>query len=73
MMDLEFTTDERFYLVTEREGKKVKVLLDLRIFPKDMAKESVVGEARQEPNFEPYLPPPIGRIQFTLNPWKMLL
>ena len=32
-----------------------------------------VGEARQEPNINPYLPPPVGRISLTLNPWKMFV
>ena len=31
-----------------------------------------MGEARQEPNHSPFLPPPVGRLSFSLNPFKML-
>jgi cellulose synthase/poly-beta-1,6-N-acetylglucosamine synthase-like glycosyltransferase len=50
----------------------VKIALDLRILTKLAAKANPVGEANTEPNFEPYLPPPVGRIVFSLNPMKML-
>lgn len=40
--------------------------------PKAMAEANKVGEARQEPNHSPFLPPPVGRISFSLNPFKML-
>ena len=36
------------------------------------ADQNKVGDARSEPNHSPYLPPPPGRISFTLNPIKML-
>ncbi len=32
-----------------------------------------VGEARSEPNANPFLPPPVGRISFSLNPLKMFV
>jgi hypothetical protein len=35
--------------------------------------QTLVGEGREAPNFEPYLPPPVGRIKFSWNPWTMLL
>ena len=31
-----------------------------------------VGEARNDPNHDPFCPPPTGRISFSLNPFKML-
>ena len=34
-------------------------------------KQNSVGSARDEPNHSPYLPPPIGRISFTMNPMKL--
>jgi len=70
-----------FWLTTTRkateDGKdkvfeNIKILLDVRIFPKKLADTCKVGEGRQEPNIEPYLPPPKGRIIFALNPFKML-
>ena len=51
------------------EGGKVRIQVD--IYPKAMAVQNKVGEARQEPNHSPFLPPPIGRISFTMNPLKM--
>jgi hypothetical protein len=38
-----------------------------------MAEANKVGEARQEPNVNPFLPPPIGRLSFSLNPLKMFV
>ena len=35
------------------------------------AEANKVGEARQEPNHSPFLPPPVGRLSFSLNPLKM--
>jgi hypothetical protein len=70
---IEFKDDDSFVLTTrDKDGKAVKVRLDLRIFPKAMAKNLEVGSGRTEPNNSPYLPPPVGRISFTLNPFKML-
>jgi hypothetical protein len=71
--DIQFKDDDSFILTTrDKDGKPVKVRLDLRILPKDIADKMPVGEARQEPNNGPHLPPPVGRIQFSLNPFKML-
>ncbi len=41
------------------------------IYPKKMADANKAGQAREEPNANPFLPPPVGRISFSLNPWKM--
>ena len=69
---IEFRDDDTFFLATPKDGKLIKVRLDLRIIPGEMAKKAPVGSARSEPNMEPYLPPPVGRIQFSLNPFTML-
>jgi len=37
-----------------------------------IAKAKPLGAARENPNMEPHLPPPVGRIEFSLNPFKML-
>ena len=44
----------------------------MEIVPEKMANEVEVGKGRDNPNVNPYLPPPIGRISFTLNPFTML-
>ena len=31
-----------------------------------------VGDARSEPNHSPFLPNPTGRLEFSMNPIKML-
>lgn len=49
---------------------RVRVTLD--ILPKGMASDNSVGEGRSTPNHSPYLPPPTGRIQWSLNPFSML-
>jgi len=47
----------------------IRMLID--VVPVKIAEESPVGGAQDDPNNSPYLPPPIGRISFTLNPWKL--
>ena len=41
------------------------------IVPADYAEKNKVGSAREEPNANPFLPPPVGRLSFSLNPCKM--
>ena len=69
---LEFMDDDTFWLTTWKDGKAIKVRLDVRIFPGKLALKQKLGEARNDPNMEPNLPPPIGRISFSLNPFAML-
>ena len=58
---------------TVKDGKDITVRIDLRIMPIAVAKSKEVGDGRENPNMEPYLPPPVGRIEFSLNPFKMLV
>jgi hypothetical protein len=37
------------------------------------ASRNKVGGGRTEPNNTPYLPPPVGRLEWSLNPFKMLV
>lgn len=74
--DIKWKDDTSFYLdcYGMKDGKKSlggKVRVTLDIFPMEKAKLNEVGSARQEPNHSPFCPPPIGRISFTLNPFKM--
>ena len=46
--------------------------MSVHMLPKSIAVKFPQGEARQEPNSDPYLPDPPGRIKFTLNPLEML-
>ena len=44
----------------------------IELVTKENALENPLGEGRNEPNTDPFLPPPEGRIEFSLDPWKML-
>ena len=63
----------KFWVQMEKDGKKGgRVLCSIEVMPKWYADLHPVGKGRDEPNMNPYLPPPVGRIKFTLNPFKML-
>ena len=62
----------KFWVQLEKNGEKGgRVLCSLEIVPDWYAEAYPVGKGREAPNVEPYLPPPFGRISFTLNPIKM--
>lgn len=52
--------------VLEKNGY-VRIQID--ITSEEWANKVKIGSARKEPNMEPYLPPPIGRLSFSLNPF----
>jgi len=76
---LQFKDDTTFYVplygsTFDKKGRPIvmgKVRLQVDILPKDQAALNKVGEARSDPNCNPYLPPPVGRISFSMNPLKM--
>ena len=76
-MDFEFKDDSTFWLPMKSKNDKGElenngfVLVQIDIVPKDYAEANNVGSAREEPNTNPFLPPPIGRLSFSLNPCKM--
>jgi hypothetical protein len=78
-ISLDFKDDNTFYVQLETrdaKGQKEltgKVRIQIDVLPKDYAEKNKVGEARQEPNVNPFLPPPIGRLSFSLNPLKMFV
>jgi len=49
-----------------------ELALSVEIVPWEEAEARKVGYGRDEPNTNPYLPPPMGRMQFTVNPIIML-
>ena len=61
-MHCTFIDENTFELHTEKEGRKMRIRLDLRILPKTVADTCPVGSARSEPNMDPFLYPPLGRI-----------
>ncbi|KAG6952738.1 hypothetical protein JG688_00013149 [Phytophthora aleatoria] len=49
-----------------------EVCVSLELVPAENAKKNPVGQGRSSPNNSPYLPPPAGRLSFSLNPFKVL-
>jgi Ca2+-dependent lipid-binding protein len=77
LSNIEFVKEDdnlnKFWIQLEKQGKKEgRVLCSLEIVPKWYAELHPVGKGREEPNMNPYLPPPVGRIKFTMNPFKLL-
>ena len=55
------------------EGEKGgRVMCSLEILPKALADIEKVGKGRDEPNVNPHLPPPVGRFEWTINPFKLV-
>lgn len=70
--------DNKFWLPMKRPNKDGvtidhcgDVLVSIEMLPKWKADICIVGTGRDEPNVNPYLPPPIGRFEWSLNPFKL--
>ena len=84
MDNLKFSDDNTsFWLelknreVDEKTGKSNvvsngRLRIQIEIHPVELARQNPVGQAREEPNVNPYLPLPVGRMTLSLNPLKML-
>jgi len=48
-----------------------EIRLRIDVFPKKKADDNPVGKARDTPNHSPFLKAPEGRIEFSVNPFKM--
>ena len=75
MSNIEFVGNDedeeglKFWVQMEKDGiKGGRVLCSLEVVPEWYADLYPVGKGRDEPNMNPYLPPPFGRVKFTLNP-----
>ena len=55
----------------QNNAKSGRILCSLEILPIWKAELNQVGLGRKEPNYAPYLPPPVGRFQWSWNPFKM--
>jgi len=53
----------------KEEAGKVRITIDL--VPVWKSQVGPVGKGREDPNFSPFLPPPIGRFHWSLNPFTM--
>ena len=64
---------KKFWIQCEKNGKKTgRILCSIEVLPDWKATTNPVGKGRDSPNVDPYLPPPVGRISFSLNPFTML-
>lgn len=76
-VNFEWKDDDSFWvpMVGKNDDGKLEnngfVRIGIEIVPIDHSEANPVGAAREEPNTNPFLPPPIGRLQFSLNPFKM--
>ena len=50
---------------------KGEICYSIQIWPKDKALVMKAGAARSEPNTNPYLPPPVGRLKWSWNPFVL--
>ena len=63
----------KFWLQCYQNNQKSgRILCSLEILPKWRAELNKVGLGRNEPNVSPYLPPPVGRFQWSWNPINLL-
>lgn len=59
----------------DKEGNMIKagrLQVSFELLPIEKAKACIVGEGRDEPNVDPYLAPPIGRFEWSLNPFSLI-
>lgn len=76
--EIKFDDEELFWVPIrrfneeEQEFKQAgKIQCSLRVYPKADADKNDQGKGRDEPNNDPYCPPPEGRLELSLNPFKM--
>jgi hypothetical protein len=63
----------KFWIQCYRNNAKSgRILCSLEFLPIWKAENNAVGKGRSDPNVSPYLPPPVGRFEWSLNPFKML-
>lgn len=74
ILDLKFEDDDSFWLSIKHKSNSepVRIRIDVRILSGEDAKNQKVGDARSEPNHSPFLPAPVNRIKFSMNPLNML-
>ena len=72
--ELEYYDQDSFWIkMKDKQGHpNGEMRIEITILPKDKAESYQNGEGRTEPNHSPFLPPPTGRIIWSLNPWTML-
>jgi hypothetical protein len=81
-LNLEWEDDVKFWLplksTDDSEGRVIykdagSVLVSVSVIPKPEAAKNPQGEGRTEPNSDPHLPQPEGRLKLSMNPFEMAL
>ncbi|EQC29478.1 hypothetical protein SDRG_12726 [Saprolegnia diclina VS20] len=60
---------ERLNRETGQKEAMGAVCISMELMPVDKAKVQTVGFGRSDPNNSPFLPPPAGRLKFSMNPF----
>ncbi len=69
--------DSSWYKIEKTDhngGKPIpmgQICYSVQIWPKEKAVLMPVGSGRNEPNTNPFLPPPVGRLKFSWNPFVL--
>lgn len=66
-----YAANRKMFCLNVRSLTPGKLLISLELLPKDAADAQPVGSGRNEPNQNPYLPPPAGRMKFSFNPFRL--
>jgi len=69
--DAEWLTMSSKDFKTQKYEEKGSLAISIELLPKSLADSQPVGHGRNAPNDNPYLPPPAGRLSFSINPFKM--
>lgn len=69
-----FEDDDSFWLSIKHKSNSdpVRIRIDVRILSGVDANNQKVGDARSDPNHSPFLPAPINRFKFSMNPINMI-
>lgn len=59
-------------VLEQPHGVQGRLGLSIQIVPEQEAKANPVGKGQEAPNVNPYLPPPVGRMRLSANPFLML-
>jgi len=78
MWDIDPEDSDWYHLVSKdkndpnsKEVAMGSICFSVQIWPKDKAIVMKSGPGRSEPNTNPFCPPPVGRLQFSWNPFVM--
>ena len=68
-----FENDKNFWInLYNTNVVKGRIKINFEIIPFEIAKNWEIGKGRNNPNINPYLPYPIGRIKFFCSPFKLI-